>query len=199
MDIKAAPYFKMIGQVFETYWIIEYNNEMYLIDQHAAHERILYENLKKSHKRDSVQFFLEPQVLRTSPLESASLSEHLKELEAAGFPLEEFGENCFLIRGVPLEFISLSPDQITAILEEAARELSLGGSAGGAADKKFDRTLYSMACKAAVKAGIPSTESDHNWIIEKLRTIDNITVCPHGRPVLIPLTKKEIERLFLRT
>ena len=81
----------------------------------------------------------------------------------------------------------------------SAKEMMLGGKAGGAGDKKFDRTLYSMACKAAVKAGIPSTDADHLWIVEKLREIDNITVCPHGRPVLVPFSKKQMENLFLRT
>ena len=75
----------------------------------------------------------------------------------------------------------------------------MGGVGRGAGEKKFDRTLYSMACKAAVKAGIPSTDADHKWIVDKLREIDNVIVCPHGRPVLVPFTKKQIENLFLRT
>ncbi|MBR2615776.1 MAG: DNA mismatch repair endonuclease MutL [Clostridia bacterium] len=186
------------GCLFHAYLIYETRDKVYLVDKHAAHERILYEALKKVHKSDAIQLFLEPQLLTLSPVEWAGLSEHLKELEEAGFLMEEFGENSFLIRGIPLEFISLSPGQITGLLEQAARELQLGGRAGGAAEKKFDRTLYSMACKAAVKAGIPSTDADHEWILAKLREIDNVTVCPHGRPVLVAFTKKEIENLFLR-
>ncbi|MBR5295496.1 MAG: DNA mismatch repair endonuclease MutL [Clostridia bacterium] len=188
------------GAVFNAYIIYETRDTLYLIDKHAAHERILYEALKKNHKKESTQLFLEPVVLSSlTPNEAATLSDHLKELEAAGFLLEEFGETSFLLRGIPMEFTSLSGDAIRSLLEESAKELSLGGKAGGAGEKKFDRTLYSMACKAAVKAGIPSTDSDHQWIVEKLREIDNITVCPHGRPVLVPFTKKQIENLFLRT
>ncbi len=187
------------GTVFHSFILYETEENLYLIDKHAAHERILYEALKKKHKSDSVQLFLEPLLLSLPAVESACLSEHQKELEEAGFCLEEFGESSFLLRGIPLEFTSLSGDGILEILMSAAKELQLGGKAAGAAEKKFDRTLYSMACKAAVKAGIPSTDADHQWIVEKLREIDHITVCPHGRPVLVSFTKKQIENLFLRT
>ncbi|MBR7165871.1 MAG: hypothetical protein IKD18_06290, partial [Clostridia bacterium] len=187
------------GVVFNAYLLYESGDAVYIIDKHAAHERILYEALKRDHKTGSVQFFMEPQILNLTPTEAACISEHLTELGEAGFPMEEFGESSFLLRGIPLEFITLSEKEIVGMLEQAAREMSLGGKARGAGDKKFDRTLYSMACKAAVKAGIPSTQSDHEWLVEKLKEIDNITVCPHGRPVLVPMTKKEFENLFLRT
>ena len=187
------------GTVFNAYIIYETGESLYLIDKHAAHERILYEALKKNHKSDSVQLFLEPMLLTLTPSESAALAEHLKEMEEAGFLLEEFGDTSFLLRGIPLEFVALSGDAIKKLIEESAAELMMGGVGKGAGEKRFDRTLYSMACKAAVKAGIPSTDADHKWIVEKLREIDNVIVCPHGRPVLIPFTKKQIENLFLRT
>lgn len=187
------------GTVFNAYILYETDDTLYLIDKHAAHERILYEALKKEHKSDSVQLFMEPLLLTLTPSEAASLAEHLKEMEEAGFLLEEFGDASFLLRGIPLEFVALSGDAIKKLIEESAKELMLGGVGKGAGEKKFDRTLYSMACKAAVKAGIPSTDADHKWIVEKLREIDNVIVCPHGRPVLVPFTKKQIENLFLRT
>ena len=187
------------GTVFNAYIIYETGESLYLIDKHAAHERILYEALKKNHKSDSVQLFLEPMLLTLTPSESAALAEHLKEMEEAGFLLEEFGDTSFLLRGIPLEFVALSGDAIKKLIEESAAELMMGGVGKGAGEKRFDRTLYSMACKAAVKAGIPSTDADHKWIVEKLREIDNVIVCPHGRPVLVPFTKKQIENLFLRT
>ena len=187
------------GTVFNAYILYETGDCLYLIDKHAAHERILYESLKKEHKSESVQLFLEPMLLNLAPSESAALAEHLKEMEEAGFLLEEFGDTTFLLRGIPLEFVALSGDAIKKLIEESAQELMLGGVGKGAGEKRFDRTLYSMACKAAVKAGIPSTDADHKWIVEKLREIDNVIVCPHGRPVLVPFTKKQIENLFLRT
>ena len=187
------------GTVFNAYILYECSDTLYLIDKHAAHERILYEALKKDHKSESVQMFLEPLLLTLTPSESAALSEHLKEMEEAGFMLEEFGDNTFLLRGIPLEFVSMSGEAIKKLVEESANELMMGGVGRGAGEKKFDRTLYSMACKAAVKAGIPSTDADHKWIVDKLREIDNVIVCPHGRPVLVPFTKKQIENLFLRT
>ncbi|MBQ3076039.1 MAG: DNA mismatch repair endonuclease MutL [Clostridia bacterium] len=187
------------GTVFNAYILYESSDTLYLVDKHAAHERILYEALKKEHKSDSVQLFMEPLLLTLSPSESAALAEHLKEMVDAGFLLEEFGDTTFLLRGIPLEFVSLSGEAIKKLIEESAQELMLGGVGKGAGEKRFDRTLYSMACKAAVKAGIPSTDADHKWIVEKLREIDNVIVCPHGRPVLVPFTKKQIESLFLRT
>lgn len=187
------------GTVFNAYILYETGDSLYLIDKHAAHERILYEALKKNHKSESVQLFLEPMLLTLTPSEGAALAEHLKEMEEAGFLLEEFGDSSFLLRGVPLEFVSLSGDDIKKLIEESAGELMMGGVGKGAGEKRFDRTLYSMACKAAVKAGIPSTDADHKWIVEKLREIDNVIVCPHGRPVLVPFTKKQIENLFLRS
>ncbi len=187
------------GVVFHAFILYETQDRLYLIDKHAAHERILYEALKKSHSSDAIQLFLDPLLLCLSPLEGAALSEHLPEMNQAGFLLEEFGEGSFLLRGVPLEFVSLSGEAILSLLEESARELQLGGKATGAGEKLFDRTLYSMACKAAVKAGIPTKESDHQWIVEKLREMDNVIVCPHGRPILASFTKKQLENLFLRT
>ncbi len=187
------------GVLFHAFILYETRDKVYVIDKHAAHERILYESLKKNHKSESVQFFMEPVLINLSPVDSASLGEHLSELEEAGFVLEEFGEGSFLLRGIPLEFVSLSSGDLLSVLEQAAKELQLGGKAGGSKEKRFDRTLYSIACKGAVKAGIPSTDGDHTWLLEKIREIDNITVCPHGRPILVSYTKKEIENWFLRT
>ena len=187
------------GVLFSAFILYEANDRVYLIDKHAAHERILYESLKKSHREEAVQLFLEPRLLRLPPVEAACLAEHLSEFCEAGFFLEDFGEDSFLLRGIPLELTRLSPDTVLSLLEKAAAELQLGGRAGGTAEARFDRILYSMACKAAVKAGIPSSDSDHEWLVEKIREIDNVTVCPHGRPILISYTKKEIENLFLRT
>ncbi len=186
------------GVLFHAYLLYETRETVYLIDKHAAHERILYESLKKKHTGAGAQGLLEPLVLRFAPMEKAALAEHLPELGEAGFELEEFGEDSFLLRSVPIELIPLSGEAMGDLIAQTASELSLGGRAAGAKEKRFDRTLYSMACKAAVKAGIPSTDSDHEWIVQKLREIDNVTVCPHGRPVLVPFTKKQIEALFLR-
>jgi len=187
------------GVLFHAFILYETRDTVYLIDKHAAHERILYEKLKARHKNEGIQMLLEPLLLTLSAMDAAIFTEHRKELEDAGFLVEEFGENSFLVRGIPLEILSLSGEDILSLLRESAREMALGGKAAGAKEKRFDRTLYSMACKAAVKAGIPSSGEDHDWIVEKLKEIDNITVCPHGRPVLVSYTKKQIENLFLRS
>ncbi len=185
--------------VFNAYLIVEGKDCLYLIDKHAAHERILYEDLKKKHTGNAVQYLLEPIPITLDSMQAAAIAEHREELEEAGFLLEEFGENAFVLRALPQEVCDLDAAKLAVLIRETARELSLGGKADGAKSKKFDRTLYSMACKAAVKAGIPSTDADHEWIIQKLREIDSITVCPHGRPVLVAIEKKEIENLFLRS
>ena len=194
-----AGFGKLCGAAFDAFLFYETAERLFIIDKHAAHERILYESLKKNHRTAGVQILLDPQVITLAPTVAATLSDFLDEMQGAGFLLEEFGENTFLLRGIPAEFCALGGEDLVDLLQKSAEELSLGGKAGGAAEKKFDRTLYSMACKAAVKAGIPSTESDHRWIIDKLIEIDNITVCPHGRPVMVSYSKKEIESLFLRT
>ena len=97
------------------------------------------------------------------------------------------------------DYISVNQDAIKKLIEESAKELMLGGVGRGAGEKRFDRTLYSMACKAAVKAGIPSTDADHRYLVEKLREIDNITVCPHGRPVALELSHHTLDKQFDRT
>lgn len=190
---------RIVGVLFDAFILYESGDAVYVIDKHAAHERILYEGLKKTHSADSVQYFLEPVIVNFNPLAAAALSEHLEELNRAGFALEEFGADSFALRSVPLVFSSLSAEALSDMLQKTALELQLGGKAQGVRDKAFDRVLYSMACKAAVKAGIPSMESEHEWIVQKLREIDHILVCPHGRPVLVRFSKKHMENLFLRT
>lgn len=187
------------GVIFDAFILYETEKTVYLIDKHAAHERILYEELKNKISRGAVQMRLEPLLIRLSPLESAALSENLAEMNEAGFVLDEFGSDAFLLRGVPMELTRLSDDDFIRLLSDSAKELSLGGKGGGAKDKLFDRTLYSMACKAAVKAGIPTSDQEHEYLIKKLLEMDNVIVCPHGRPILAPFTRKQIENLFLRT
>ena len=189
---------KISGVMFDAFILYETGDAVYVIDKHAAHERILYEGLKKTHSADEVQVFLEPLVFSFDPVTADALAAVSEELKNAGFCLEEFGAGSMILRSVPQVFGSLSHDEISLMLQKTAEEVSCGGKASGVRDKAFDRVLYSMACKAAVKAGIPTTESEHEWIVEKLREIDNITVCPHGRPVLVRFTKKHIENLFLR-
>ncbi|MBP5289151.1 MAG: DNA mismatch repair endonuclease MutL [Clostridia bacterium] len=185
--------------LFNAFLVYETENAVYFIDKHAAHERILYEEMKQKHEdAKNVQMLLEPLTLTLTATESAALAEHLEELQNAGFLLEVFGDETFLCRGIPQHLTALGGGDLTDLLSATARELSLGGRASGAGDKLFDRTLYSMACKAALKAGIPSTEADHLWLIEKLKEMDNVIVCPHGRPILARFTKKQIEDLFLR-
>ncbi len=187
------------GVLFNAFLVYETENAVYFIDKHAAHERILYEGMKEKHEdAKTVQMLLEPLALTLTPTESACLAEHLEEMVDAGFLLEPFGGETFLCRGIPQHLSAMSQADLSDLLASAARELSLGGKASGAGDKLFDRTLYSMACKAAVKAGIPSTEADHLWLIEKLKELDNVIVCPHGRPILARFTKKQMEDLFLR-
>lgn len=193
----AAPG-HLAGCLFSAFLLYETENAVYVVDKHAAHERILYEALKKRKKGEAIQILMVPVSLSFSAKEFAALNENRGELEKAGFLLEEFGPDTLLLRGIPQEFTALGGEDLRDVMCETARELSLGGAASSVRDRLFDRVLYSMACKAAVKAGIPSTARDHEWIPQKLCEIDNILVCPHGRPVLRKFTKKQVENLFLR-
>lgn len=184
------------GTFFHAFIAYETEDALYLIDKHAAHERILYEGLKARKKDRPVQMLMTPVIIRLNPTGFSAVTEHLEELQEAGFQLEEFGMNSLALRSIPADFVHLSGSELTEMMEKTAQELTLGGRADGVKNKAFDRTLYSMACKAAVKAGIPS--SGDEWIVEKLKQYDNIIVCPHGRPILVKFTRKQIENLFLR-
>ncbi len=189
---------KVLGVAFEAFILYEYKDSLFFIDKHAAHERILYEKLKKSHSDNSIQLLLSPIAVTLSHTEYSAVEENLPSLEEIGFLAESFGSNKILLRGVPLCLSHLNEEEFTEILTRTAEDLTQGGRTAARKENARDRLLYSLACKAAMKAGIPDNPDNYSALIDQLIEIENIVVCPHGRPIITKMTKKQLERLFLR-
>ncbi len=190
------PVYKFIGIAFSTYIIIEMDKEMYIIDQHAAHERILYEKVKENYygngPKDS-QLMLLPDIITLTNKEMDIARDNMEMFKKAGFELEEFGENTIKLTGVPNICIDLNTrdlfletlDEINTVARTAKQEI----------EEKF---IATVACKAAVKANMALTEEEVNSLMEKLLRLPNPFTCPHGRPTAIKMTKTDIEKKFAR-
>ena len=188
----------ILGVAFEAFIIYQTADSLFFIDKHAAHERIIYERLKKEAREEAVQLMLEPVSVRLDPLCMEAVDRNLKELKEIGFLVENFGPDSVVLRGVPLSLSKFSSRDIKEIFENTAADIAEGGRIGARKESAADRILYTAACKAAVKAGIPNSGAEYKKIIEDLIGIENILVCPHGRPVVTKMTKKQLEKLFLR-
>lgn len=188
--------YKFIGIAFSTYIIVEIDNELYIIDQHAAHERILYEKIKKNYYSDTdkdSQIMLLPDIITLTHKEMDIAKDNFELFRKAGFELEEFGENTIKLNGVPNVCIDLdtkelfleSLDEINTVARTAKQEI----------EEKF---IATVACKAAVKAKMALTFEEVDSLMQKLLVLDNPFTCPHGRPTAIKLSQYEIEKKFSR-
>ena len=184
----------VIGEAFNSYIIVQRDTTLYLIDKHAAHERIIYESLKKGKKEGGAQLLLMPLTVNVAAEESVALSENGEYLENIGFVFEEFGTNTYLIRGVPAEIdIETAEETFVYLCGQIAKA---GGKAIG---DIFDRALYTAACKAAVKAGTKTSKLSSTMIADILFSDEAVLYCPHGRPVLVEFTKSKLDKMFSRT
>ncbi len=190
------PIYKIIGIVFNTYIIIEMKDEMYIIDQHAAHERILYEKIKKNYysggEKES-QLMLLPDIITLTHKEMEVARENMQMFEKAGFIVEEFGENTLKLSGVPEICLDLETKEM--FLETLDEITSLGRTAKQEIEERF---IATVACKAAVKAHMVLDEKEVKNLMDELLELPNPFTCPHGRPTSIKMTKYEIERKFAR-
>ena len=187
--------YKIIGQIFNTYWILEYGNQVLLMDQHSAHERVMYEQYMKDFTTSNVstQILLMPETLHVSSSELLFIETHLELLQRLGFGLELFGESSIIIREVP--YLFNHPMSISAF-----RDLL------DSIDVKKTTNLYEMreehiiqlSCKSAIKAHDQLTHAECKALIESLLTLENPYTCPHGRPTLVKLSKTDIEKIFKR-
>lgn len=190
------PEYKIVGIVFKTYIVIEINDEMYVIDQHAAHERILYEKVKKNYYSDGVkesQLMLLPDIITLTHKEMEIAKENFEMFEKAGFMVEEFGENTIKLSGVPEMCIDLETKEM--FLETLDEIMTLGRTAKQEIEERF---IATVACKAAVKANMALDEKEVKSLMDELLELPNPFTCPHGRPTSIKMTKYEIERKFAR-
>ena len=194
-EYKKTAY-KFIGIVFKTYIIIEIGQEMYIIDQHAAHERIMYEKVKENYYSESSkdsQMLLLPDVITLTHKEMDIAKENMEMFRKAGFTLEEFGENTIKLTGVPTVCIDLDTKEL--FLETLDEINTVARTAKQEKEEKF---IATVACKAAVKANMALDAKEVESLMDKLLSLPNPFTCPHGRPTAIKMTKYDIERKFAR-
>jgi len=183
---------RLLGEVLHTYIVAEWRGSVYFIDKHAAHERILYNQLKETTQEGS-QLLLSPLSVSLSREEYGALTEAFEQLEQAGFEVEEFGGNTLLVRAVPMMLIDGN-------IAESLREIA-GGLLTGKREittERLDWIYHSVACRAAVKAGDGSTPEELLKLAQRVLYNEDIRTCPHGRPVCFELTAREIEKQFGR-
>ena len=185
---------RYVGELYNSYIIVEQGEEAYLIDKHAAHERILFEKLKANQEAISSQSLLVPIPCRLSPEEATILLANKALLEELGLEIEEFGENTLLLRQVPMD---LAPEQAAETLEQIAADL-LNGRREKVTNVR-DEVLHTVACKAAIKAGWQTSEQELKVLIQQVLSRDDLKHCPHGRPICITLGKKQLEKQFKRS
>ena len=186
--------FRVIGETMNTYILVEQGESLLLIDKHAAHERVLFEKLKSEEHPVMPQLLLEPLALHLTKPEAEAVLENAALLEGLGFEVSEFSDLQLVLRQIPSE---LSPEDACAALEAFAEDL-LGGKRPSQSDLR-DNLLHTMACKAAIKAGWHTEPTEREALVREVLSRDDIKYCPHGRPVCIELTKKELEKQFKRT
>ncbi|MDY3927906.1 MAG: DNA mismatch repair endonuclease MutL [Clostridia bacterium] len=189
------PEYKLVGQVFDTYIIIETGDEMRLIDQHAAHERLKYEELKSliAEKKVYSQPMIVPVVVDLSANEKAVYMQNSDFLSSIGFETEDFGDNSVIIRAIPTNMIF---DDVEDLFEEIL--LQLDELKRDIITQKHERLLYTIACKAAIKANHKLSEREQKELVDRVFALENINTCPHGRPIVISMSKKEVEKQFKR-
>lgn len=196
LDREKKSEYTIVGQVFQTYWIVELDSQMYIIDQHAAHERVLYEKTIAAMKDRTYtsQMISPPIILTLSMQEEAVLKEHLDRFARIGFEIEPFGGNEYAVRAVPDNLFHVAQKKL---LIEMLDEMT-GGISSGMAPNLIDEKIASMSCKAAVKGNQQLSYAEMETLIGELLQLENPYHCPHGRPTIISMTKRELEKKFKR-
>ena len=190
---KEIPW-RMVGELYRSYILVEQGDEAFLIDKHAAHERILFEKLKANQEKISAQALLSPIPVRLSPAAAGELLSNRELLDELGFEIDEFGENTVLLRQIPMD---LSPDDAADALETLAADLLSGRREKK--DTVRDELLHTVACKAAIKAGWKNDEAELLAVAKEVMAREDLKYCPHGRPICVTLSKKQLEKQFKRT
>ena len=185
---------RMVGELYNTYIIVEQGDNAFLIDKHAAHERILFEKLKKHQEAITAQSLLQPIAVRLGSAAVGELLANQALLDELGFEIDEFGENTLLLRQIPMD---LSPDSAAEALETMAQDLLKGRRESK--DTVRDELLHTVACKAAIKAGWVSDEKELMVIASAVMDREDLKYCPHGRPICVSLSEKQLEKQFKRT
>ncbi|MBE5957877.1 MAG: DNA mismatch repair endonuclease MutL [Lachnospiraceae bacterium] len=192
---KARPKHKIIGQVFDTYWIVEYDGKMYIIDQHAAHEKVMYEMLmERFRKKERASQNLNPPIIVSLSMnEEAMLNHYIDMFYEFGFEIEPFGGREYAIRAVPLDLYTLNERELFIDMLD---NLSLENNK--VSSELLSDRIATMSCKAAVKGNNTLSYAEADELIDKLLSLDNPYNCPHGRPTIISMSKYELEKKFKR-
>ena len=192
---KAVDEYRIIGQVFDTYWIASYQDKMILIDQHAAHEKVRYERLIRKFQEGKVesQNLLPPVIVTLTGAEASLLAQYEDYFAQLGFEIDSFGGSSYALRAVPCDLYGHCSAEF---LQEVLNELSAGQRPGTPA--AVAERIATMACKAAVKGNNRMSTAEMQELLQQLLTLDNPYHCPHGRPTMIVMTKQELERKFKR-
>ncbi len=193
LEMPQEIQWRMVGELYNSYILVEQGEDAFLIDKHAAHERILFEKLKANQEAISSQLLLSPIPVRLSPEAAGELLGNTETLEELGFEVEEFGENTLLLRQIPMD---LSPDTASEAIEELAAGLLKGRREKK--DSVRDELLHTVACKAAIKAGWKNDEKELLAIVKAVMAREDLKYCPHGRPICVSLSKKQLEKQFKR-
>lgn len=194
MEMPAQAPWRMVGELYRTYILVEQGEDAFLIDKHAAHERILFDKLKANQEKISSQVLLSPIPCRLSPESTAVLLANRDMLNQLGFEIDEFGDNTLLLRQIPMD---LSPEDAQDALDALGADLLNGRREKQ--DNVRDELLHTVACKAAIKAGWHTDEKELLALVTQVMEQEELKYCPHGRPICVSLSKKQLEKQFKRT
>ena len=194
LPMPEAPVWRMVGELYNSYIIVQEGDEAFLIDKHAAHERILFDKLKAAQEAITPQSLLTPIPVRLNAEAAAELLANLSLLDELGFELEEFGQNTVLLRQIPMD---LSPEDAAEAIEALSADLQQGRH--DTRDTVRDELLHTIACKAAIKAGWHTDEAELLALCKQVMAREDLKYCPHGRPICVTLSKKQLEKQFKRT
>lgn len=194
-ELKAGIDFRVVGQIFSTYIIVEKSGEMCVIDQHAAHERLYFEEFTEDYKNKSIlsQIMLIPATVSLAPTLFETVSENKEFFASLGFEIDDFGDNVVIVRKIPA---ALEGCGIDGLIVEIA-EILQNKSKADLTDLS-EISLHTMACKRAIKGNTPLSYKEMEDLVQKVYTLGNINTCPHGRPIEIKMSKKDLEKEFKR-
>lgn len=194
MPMPEVASWRVVGELYHSYILIEQGDEAFLIDKHAAHERILFDKLMANQEKITGQALLSPIPCKMSPEYVAALLTNTAMLEALGFEVEEFGENTVLLRQIPMD---LDADSASDAIEQIAGDLLNGKQESP--ETVRSEVLHTVACKAAIKAGWHTSDAELNHLVSQVMAREELKYCPHGRPICISLSKKQLEKQFRRS
>ena len=193
-DIRAE--YKLVGQVFDTYWLVQFQDNLYIIDQHAAHERVLYERtLKEMKNREYTSQYLSPPVILSLSMQEARLlDEHMDRFQRIGFEIEPFGGKEYAVRAVPANLFGIAKKELLLEMLDTLSD-SVNTSM---TPELIDEKVASLSCKAAVKGNSRLSAQEVDALIGELLLLSNPYHCPHGRPTIIAMSKRDLEKKFKR-